>query len=141
MSDSPQQTYTCDTLPAPQNIQVRHPHTFPRSLMSRSPSPSSYAYSPQIDSSFSTAFDVPTAEEVIATQASSSAFKLDSEVELSPPQPPARKLCVRHQRMADEGTIIKLQQVSCPRLTNSWQSAVIRSYASFNIFLECHSMH
>ena len=33
----------------------------------------------------------------------------------SPPpslQPPARKLCVRHQRMADEGTNLKLQQVS-----------------------------
>jgi hypothetical protein len=27
-------------------------------------------------------------------------------------QPPARKLCVRHQRMADEGTNLKLQQVS-----------------------------
>lgn len=33
-----------------------------------------------------------------------------------PPSPaiqqPARKLCVRHQRMADEGTNLKLQQVS-----------------------------
>ncbi len=32
----------------------------------------------------------------------------------SPPpsqQPPARKLCVRHQRMADEGTNLKLQHV------------------------------
>lgn len=26
-------------------------------------------------------------------------------------QPPPRKLCVRHQRMADEGTNLKLQQV------------------------------
>jgi F-box and WD-40 domain protein MET30 len=26
-------------------------------------------------------------------------------------QQPARKLCVRHQRMADEGTSLKLQQV------------------------------
>jgi F-box/WD-40 domain protein MET30 len=35
----------------------------------------------------------------------------------SPPpsqQPPPRKLCVRHQRMADEGTNLKLQQVGCP---------------------------
>ena len=33
------------------------------------------------------------------------------------PQPP-RKLCVRHQRMADEGTNLKLQQVrlQCPML-------------------------
>jgi hypothetical protein len=33
----------------------------------------------------------------------------------NPPQsdaPPPRKLCVRHQRMADEGTNLKLQQVS-----------------------------
>lgn len=28
-----------------------------------------------------------------------------------PQQPPPRKLCVRHQRMADEGTNLKLQQV------------------------------
>ncbi|VDC07850.1 unnamed protein product [Peniophora sp. CBMAI 1063] len=28
----------------------------------------------------------------------------------APSQPPARKLCVRHQRMADEGTNLKLQQ-------------------------------
>jgi len=28
-----------------------------------------------------------------------------------PPQQPPRKLCVRHQRMADEGTNLKLQQV------------------------------
>ena len=27
------------------------------------------------------------------------------------PQPPPRKLCVRHQRMADEGMNLKLQQV------------------------------
>lgn len=30
----------------------------------------------------------------------------------APSQPPGRKLCVRHQRMADEGTNLKLQQVS-----------------------------
>ena len=29
-------------------------------------------------------------------------------------QPKSRKLCARHQRMADEGTNIKLQQVSNP---------------------------
>jgi F-box/WD-40 domain protein MET30 len=32
----------------------------------------------------------------------------------APSQPPARKLCVRHQRMADEGTNLKLQQASYP---------------------------
>ena len=30
--------------------------------------------------------------------------------------PPARKLCIRHQRMADEGTVGKLQRVSMQRL-------------------------
>lgn len=33
-----------------------------------------------------------------------------SHIDSSTPQPP-RKLCVRHQRMADEGTNLKLQQV------------------------------
>ena len=36
----------------------------------------------------------------------------DHAKEPAPSQPPARKLCVRHQRMADEGTNLKLQQVS-----------------------------
>lgn len=111
MPTSPQQTYTCDTLPAPQNI-------LPYSPMSRF-SPSSYTlHSSEVDSSFLTPFDidVPTNEEVInATSHSdpvSSMYKSDTDHEFSLPQPPARKLCVRHQRMADEGTIIKLQQVS-----------------------------
>ena len=85
--------------------------------MTRSPSP---AYLLQNDSSFLTGFDVSTPEDVVATThgsyivgtsaAASIAYKLDSDTE-TPPQPPARKLCVRHQRMADEGTITKLQQV------------------------------
>jgi len=32
-------------------------------------------------------------------------------IESDPQQSPPRKLCVRHQRMADEGTNLKLQQV------------------------------
>jgi F-box/WD-40 domain protein MET30 len=31
--------------------------------------------------------------------------------DIDPKQSPPRKLCVRHQRMADEGTNLKLQQV------------------------------
>lgn len=41
----------------------------------------------------------------------------DPEPKHVPPtfqQPPPRKLCVRHQRMADEGTNLKLQQVRSP---------------------------
>lgn len=119
MPDTPLQppSYTCDTLPAPQNIQVRLPHRFPRSPAARSPSPNLDL--PHIDTSFSTAFDVPTTEEVFLEHhhsepsASPSFHKSVLDVESVSPQPPARKLCVRHQRMADEGTIIKLQQV-CP---------------------------
>ena len=37
---------------------------------------------------------------------------VDDRSETTSSQPAARKLCVRHQRMADEGTNLKLQQVS-----------------------------
>ena len=43
-----------------------------------------------------------------------------SHIDTSTPNPP-RKLCVRHQRMADEGTNLKLQQVRlhCPMLCHA----------------------
>ncbi|TDL27201.1 WD40 repeat-like protein [Rickenella mellea] len=86
--------YTCDTLPVPQNIRLtRNYHT-------RSPSP------PQIEPPL--AFDVPTAEEVQAADKPTIPASMPNDDEL--PQPPARKLCVRHLRMADEGTTAKLQQ-------------------------------
>lgn len=63
------------------------------------------------------AFRVVTVEEVRAAEADraqDTAVSPRSEpVELVQPQPPARKLCVRHQRMADEGTNEKLQKVCC----------------------------
>lgn len=43
-------------------------------------------------------------------------------------QPPARKLCVRHQRMADEGTNLKLQQVS-------WTSYRLLEVFLYNVWL------
>jgi len=52
-----------------------------------------------------------------------------------PPQQPPRKLCVRHQRMADEGTNLKLQQVCglpdmtllLTRANSRWMSCRSRS--------------
>ncbi|KAG6829668.1 hypothetical protein H0H92_003911 [Tricholoma furcatifolium] len=50
--------------------------------------------------------------------------RLANEQQQQPPPPPppppqhsTRKLCVRHQRMADEGTNLKLQQVRCLQST------------------------
>lgn len=67
-------------------------------------------------------FEIVTAEDVHSegNKASDSASaQLPEPVQTSeqpntPPQPPARKLCVRHQRMADEGTNLKIQKVSRP---------------------------
>lgn len=93
--------YTCDTLPVPQNIRIA------RGYRSRSPSPSP---TPMFEDSVTSAFDVPTVEEVRDDDKSADP-PMSSKFETEP-QPPARKLCVRHQRMADEGTNLKLQQVS-----------------------------
>ncbi|KAI0781298.1 quinon protein alcohol dehydrogenase-like superfamily [Trametes elegans] len=49
-----------------------------------------------------------------------------------PSQPPARKLCVRHQRMADEGTNLKLQQAldALPVAEREAVSAIWSSFSS-----------
>jgi hypothetical protein len=47
---------------------------------------------------------------------------------------PARKLCVRHQRMADEGTNLKLQQVS------SFYLFIYRRHSSLKRFFFAHPM-
>ncbi|KAF5365778.1 hypothetical protein D9758_003159 [Tetrapyrgos nigripes] len=49
----------------------------------------------------------------------------------SPQQPPARKLCVRHQRMADEGTNWKLQQ-SLDALPLADREAVSTIWSTFS---------
>ncbi|KAK0228318.1 F-box/WD repeat-containing protein pof1 [Armillaria fumosa] len=59
---------------------------------------------------------------------------VESEPESPPPflqQPPARKLCVRHQRMADEGTNLKLQQ-SLDALPLEDRSAVSAIWSNFS---------
>lgn len=86
-------SYVCDTLPPPvlaSAINDDEPD---------SPSPPV------------TTFDLPSIDvqpDEPSSQDSQPAVELDV-------QPPARKLCVRHQRMAHEGTNLKLQQVNTTR--------------------------
>jgi F-box/WD-40 domain protein MET30 len=47
-------------------------------------------------------------DELAMPSTSKSELETDIDAAFAPP----RKLCVRHQRMADEGTNLKLQQVS-----------------------------
>ena len=81
-SSTPEQ---CDTLPAPRFTPSRHHRTssLPVQFVHRSSSPPLH-------------------------RASISKMPLST---LAPSQSPPRKLCVRHQRMADQGTNLKLQQV------------------------------
>jgi F-box/WD-40 domain protein MET30 len=85
-TDSPDTSYVCDTLPAPRLASVQ-------SVRSPSP-PSSFQLTDDLDA---------------RTMAEDESLPESSDVQNAPAQ---RKLCVRHQRMADEGTNLKLQQVS-----------------------------
>ncbi|KAF9228036.1 WD40 repeat-like protein [Gyrodon lividus] len=88
-------SYQCDTLPAPRLASQASVHL----QLSRSPSPPVpfSLISPTIPSFMNDSY--PQNEHVTrGTQPS------------VPTQPALRKLCVRHQRTADEGTNLKLQQ-------------------------------
>ncbi|KAI0933689.1 hypothetical protein AcW1_005452 [Taiwanofungus camphoratus] len=88
--------YVCDTLP---------PARIAPESSSRSPSPMPLPTPPV------TAFDAPIIDN--SSLAMVTKPETPQEEIPRPPeqlQPPARKLCVRHQRMADEGTNLKLQQ-------------------------------
>ena len=91
--------YVCDTIP-PARIAHRP--------SSRSPSPLPPPTPPV------TAFKAPITETVahVDEPAAPAQEEERAPVISSIAPPPGRKLCVRHQRMADEGTILKLQQVS-----------------------------
>ncbi|KAF9002031.1 WD40-repeat-containing domain protein [Cyathus striatus] len=84
-------SYVCDTLPAPRLASSDAPN---------------YTHEPAISDP-----DLPL---IIQPSPSSPPNALAHRYSPSPPpslqQPPPRKLCVRHQRMADEGTNLKLQQ-------------------------------
>jgi len=95
MESSPSSSsYVCDTLPAPRLASAAS--AAPESLRSPSP-PSTFQVTEQVHTQKMDEDDsIPDSSEEHNVTA----------------QPPARKLCVRHQRMADEGTNLKLQQVS-----------------------------
>lgn len=99
MEDTPQKlssSYVCDTLPPPK-------------LASGSSSRSCSPAPPPI-----TVFDTPIVDNAsLATELKDAENHTEHDSNHpTQPQPPARKLCARHQRMADEGTNLKLQQVS-----------------------------
>ncbi|KAI0710453.1 WD40 repeat-like protein [Cerioporus squamosus] len=97
--------YVCDTLPAPRLVSGKS--------CSRSPSPAPPASPPSVttfDAPILVAGSPPSEMNAISSSNTPSADPSTKEQGPMPLQPPARKLCVRHQRMADEGTNLKLQQ-------------------------------
>ncbi|GJE97945.1 WD40 repeat domain-containing protein [Phanerochaete sordida] len=118
MASSSSNGYVCDTIPAPK---------LAKAPASRSPSPVPPATPPIA------AFEAP----ILAPQSSASMRKSSEEIhhvpayasQLTPP--PGRKLCVRHQRMADEGTNLKLQQ-ALDALPVEERSAVNAIWSNFS---------
>jgi F-box/WD-40 domain protein MET30 len=97
VSPSLPSSYVCDTLPAP---RLASSSSDPELRSERSPSPST--------------FEVTEAVDIDKMEEEETPLETPEELNDAPTlsQPGARKLCVRHQRMADEGTNLKLQQVS-----------------------------
>lgn len=91
--------YVCDTLP-PARILQRQTSRSPSPLPPPTPPVTAFA-APITDS-------MPTAVDFLPSQTAGAPTAGTSQIA----PPPGRKLCVRHQRMADEGTNLKLQQVS-----------------------------
>lgn len=89
-------SYVCDTLPA---ARLASGASDPDFLPERSPSPPSKF---EVTETLDTEISMVQIDEIASAR----------DGDDVPSQPPARKLCVRHQRMADEGTNLKLQQVS-----------------------------
>jgi F-box/WD-40 domain protein MET30 len=84
----PSNSYVCDTLPVPRLAPTEHSTS---------------------DSQKTLPFDITeSGDDAPANSPSHS----DTSDEGTPAPSIPRKLCVRHQRMADEGTNLKLQQVS-----------------------------
>lgn len=102
--EPPASSYVCDTRPAPRLASVQ-----PQSV--RLPS----------------AFELEVTEQVKMDEVKMDEVESLAESSEEQNAPPARKLCVRHQRMADEGTNLKLQQVSLPPIS----ARASRSTSSF----------
>jgi hypothetical protein len=111
--------YSCDTIPEPQHLAI--------GSRQRSLSPAIDNLHINTDDLQSAAFDVPTQEEILSQFPPAQPVSVDPLAQLNMDRdegPPGaaglntsgreRKLCVRHLRMADEGTFSKLQQVSRP---------------------------
>lgn len=103
---SPAAPYVCDTIP-PARLALQL-------SSSRSPSPLLVSTPPV------TAFQAPIIDEnalkMRIVQENNQEQPQQPAFDPFPVQPP-RKLCVRHQRMADEGTNLKLQQVGTPSIS------------------------
>jgi F-box/WD-40 domain protein MET30 len=97
--------YVCDTLPTPRFAGSRSPTPVPPSAPDSAPAPDNV---PIVD---------PATLKVV--EHGGDPVLLTDEPDLSF-APPGRKLCVRHQRMADEGTNLKLQHV-CRLLVSGYQ--------------------
>ncbi|KZO95838.1 WD40 repeat-like protein [Calocera viscosa TUFC12733] len=109
---------TCDTVPAPQNLLIRS---------SRPPSPSPQATTTSL-------FDVPpmiNADEDVDIPMEEPTAEEKQQIALFPPAPTGRKLCIRHQRMADEGTNLKLQH-SLDLLPDDERSSIAQIWSSFS---------
>jgi F-box/WD-40 domain protein MET30 len=99
--------YVCDTLPAPRLAGRVLSTTGASESSLRSPSPTSTSV---LDPTTVPILDAETLE-VVEHDDESPTTQASEETDVSF-APPGRKLCVRHQRMADEGTNLKLQRVS-----------------------------
>ncbi|KAJ3487747.1 hypothetical protein NLJ89_g11684 [Agrocybe chaxingu] len=97
MPPTPPSNYVCDTIPA-----ARLATSSDQQL-----GPDEHAQTPTMDFEPAAVLD-----DAVSFAASPKSDPEPEREAFSPPpqQPPPRKLCVRHQRMADEGTNLKLQQ-------------------------------
>lgn len=115
--------YVCDTIPPPRLASDK--------ACSRSPTPSPPSSPPPV-TTFDPPIIVPDSKPPVLTTMHSSNVQhtgaTKAHDESVPAQPPARKLCVRHQRMADEGTNLKLQQVRPIPLTHRTLFAIFRAF-------------
>ncbi|KAG9118959.1 hypothetical protein FRC07_006254 [Ceratobasidium sp. 392] len=113
---------TCDTVRPPQNLALRG--SSPRPVSPTAPVETALFDVPVIE---------PVPEEVKSTQVAVAEDEKGKgkAVDLGVIAPPGRKLCVRHQRMADEGMSLKLQR-SLDALPMTEREAVSSMWSAFS---------
>ncbi|KDQ59495.1 hypothetical protein JAAARDRAFT_33064 [Jaapia argillacea MUCL 33604] len=104
-SSAASKSYLCDTLPAPRLASAQDIH--PSSSPNNSPPLTTTFDLPPIDDLKS---NLDTIKSEIAEIQVDDSERDSTSGFASQSQPPARKLCVRHQRMADEGISLKMQK-------------------------------